>query len=245
MARIFGLFWLLPMGLLLPNPAAAQCQTCNWADRGDRFEGVLNQPSAAGTCDFLGVQAKRAGEASKGARSLYLHFWLPGPETPVIEVWQKEKNYWMVPKNKKYHQGLQTFSWARSEVIEPLGVNIDSLYVRISNAEKTLYFPTLLSSDAKPASSPEGYVFTFDCSAGIEVAVTILREEEGRLQVVRTFPYSKDYGGISRIEWDGKGETGRKVPPGVYVLRLKGDLMTETLRRLNRNISFQHHDLVQ
>lgn len=240
--RWMGFATLLVLSLPRCLSAQGQCKDCNLRERGNRFEGVANRQVAAGGCDLLGVQRKRPVEADTGSNLLFLHFWLPKPSTPTIEVWHPEVNYWMLPKETPYPKGTQRFSWPRAEVVEPLGLHPEGLHVKVSNRDKTLYYPALLSFREKP-SPAAGYVHTFKCGAGIDVDITISTESEGTVKTIRAFRYSQEFGGIFPVEWDGLDSQGKQAPPGVYVLRLKGELLAEKIRPLNRSVTFQHGGL--
>lgn len=236
----------LPILLLLflgGGAAAAQCERCRWSDRGDRFEGIKNRQVSGGCCELLGVHYQRADRLAEGAPRLYLHFWMPAPARPDIVVWQPSTNYLMIPKEKRYGEGLQSFSWPRQEVLEPLRVQTDRLYARVVNPAK-VYFPVLLSTSEKP--SPAGsYRFFLQSGGGIEGRCTIEREVDGRLVPVRSLPVKQEFGGVFPIDWDGRDDGGRTVPPGVYALRIKGLLDAETIEKLNFVAHFQHYGRFQ
>lgn len=225
--------------LTIVLPARAQCAKCKLTDRGDRMEGIASRQVSGGCCALLGVQYQPASGPDR-APSLYLHFWLPKPSAPLIKVWEPETNYLMVPKKKMYDQGLQSFSWPRTEVIEPLGLPVDSLYVSVSDAVQKIHFPALLSTSEQPA--PAGpYLFVLQSGGGINVTCTIERQVEGRLVPVRTFQHQERFGGVFQIEWDGKDDNQKPAPEGIYVLRLKGTVKSERIKRLNYTLTFQHH----
>lgn len=235
-----ALSWLL---IISAGGVWGQCVSCRWADRGDRFEGIAKSQKSGGCCDLLGVHYKRADRITETADKLYLHFWLPAEGTPEIVVWQPDLNYLMVPKSKHYGKGLQRFAWPRQEVLAPLGVKIDSLYVRVSNGAR-IHFPTLLSTSEKPVPSGT-YAFILESGGPLDIRCTIEREEKGRLMPVRSFSQTEDFGGTFTVEWDGRDDKGGAVPGGVYVLRLKGRLEAERIQRIDYTVSFQHYDRFQ
>lgn len=235
--------WSVALLLGAVSEAGAECPDCKWSDRGDRFEGVKSRQVSAGAVELLGVQYQRKGQVKKDAPKVYLHFRLPAVETLQIVVWEPATNYLMMPKERKLGQGRQHYAWPRGAVIAPLGLELDALYPKVCNPAK-LYFPALLSTDDKP--SPTGdYLFTLASSGGVAATCTVEREVEGRLAAVRSFACGEDFGGVFRVQWDGRDDAGKPVPEGVYVLRLKGTVEAETIDRLNFTVSFQHYGRAQ
>lgn len=221
------------------NLAWGQCAACKWSDRGDRFEGIASRQVSGGCCELLGVQYKRAEKIDANASKLRLFFWLPESASPEIVVWQPSTNYMMVPKDKKYAKGLQSFSWPRQAVLEPLGVNIDTLYTRVHDSRE-VYFPALLSTSDRP--KPAGsYLFILESGGGIDARCTVEREANGKLTPIRSFPFKEDFGGVFQVGWDGLDDQGKPAAAGTYVLRLKGLLDGETIEDLNYTIRFQHY----
>lgn len=230
-------FWLLSAILGFVSPAWSQCPTC-WSDRGDRFEGISSQQVSSGL-ELLGVHYLRAGGINASAPRLHLFFWLPEPVSPQIVVWQPRTNYMMMPKDRRYPKGLQSFSWPRQEVIARLGVNADTLYLRVHDS-RDVYFPALLSTSEKP--TPAGsYAFILQSAGGIDARCTVEHEVDGRMAPVRSFRVEEEFGGILQIKWDGLDDHGKPVVAGTYALRLQGTLEGEPIGELNYILSFQHY----
>jgi hypothetical protein len=222
--------------------AWAACSTCTYNRRGNRSEGVLAQKISGGSFDLLAVEYRPAGGLPASGKDVHLYFWLPKPETPVIEVREPDTSYWMVPDRKPYAQGLQAFTWPRRDVLDPLGLATSVLSPKVSDPLKTLYYPAYLSAGQKPAPDG-GYVFSFRSGAGIDVRGAIV--PNGRTVPVRKFTYREGYGGRLRINWNGRDDAGKPVPRGVYVLRLDGNMMAESIRPLNFRLSFVHYGQLQ
>lgn len=230
--------------LLASGLAWAVDSRFRYADRGDRHEGVEEWQVSGGSFDLLAVQYRQGQPWKTGSDRLHVYFWLPAGLTPAIEVREPRRNYMMHPARKPYAQGLQSFSWPRGAVVAPLSIDPAGLQARVSNREETVYYPAFLSSGAPPA--PGGsYAFVYNSGAGIDVECILSREDGGRLVPVRKWPFSRDLGGRLAIEWDGRDDQGKPAPPGRYVLRLKGDMLTETARPLNVALSFEHYGPLQ
>lgn len=231
--------------LLAGTAASAQevCATCKWSDRGDRFEGVEDREQVSGgSFELLSVHYLRPPEPGEGD-SLHLLFWLPEPrELDEIRVSQPARYYKMEPKLKQYGQGLQDFTWPRGEVIDPLGLSPDALYARIRSGD--VYFPALLSPH-RPAAPPGGYAFVFESGAGIDADCTIARQDDGTSEEVRTFECFEEFGGTIAIEWDGLDAAGGAVADGLYVLRVEGDMLAETIRPLETHVVFRHRQRLE
>ncbi|HKI00537.1 MAG TPA: hypothetical protein VKK31_01020 [Thermoanaerobaculia bacterium] len=222
------------------------CQTCGWRDRGDRFEGIATEQIAGGggCCEIVGIHYKRAGKIDASASRLNLFFWLPAEATPDIRVWQPSTNYMMVPKLKKYPGGLRSFSWPRQDVIGQLGVNLDTLFTRVHDDSRKVYFPVLLSTSSNP--EPAGsYLFILESGVGINARCTVEREAGGKLTPIRNFPWQEEFGGILQIPWDGLDDKGKPAAPGTYVFQLSGQQEGERIETLNFKVRFQHYDKFQ
>lgn len=236
----FVLLLVLAAGAAEGLAHAADCKGCDLTRRGDRREGVKANPVSGGTIDLLAVEYRPAGAAPAAGPDMHVYFWLPQPEKPVIEVWDPASNYWMVPDERHLGRGLQAYSWPRREVLEPLGLGPGDLFPKVSNRDKSLYYPALVSPGPQPAPGG-GYSFAFDSGAGLDVLCTISRQEEGKLVPVRKFRFSEEMGGTFRIPWDGKDDQGRPVPAGPYLLRLRGEMMAEIVRPVNEKVPFLHY----
>ncbi|HEX6899112.1 MAG TPA: hypothetical protein VF789_05335 [Thermoanaerobaculia bacterium] len=230
--------------LLAAGAAWAACEACKYKDRGDRREGVEDWQVSGASFDLLAVQYRQGEPWKTASDRLFVYFWLPAGLTPTIEVREPGKNYMMHPAKKPYPQGLQSFSWPRGEVVAPLGIDPAGLQARVSNREETVYYPAFLSSGPRPA--PGGtYAFVYESGAGIDVDCTVSRDQGGQLVPVRKWIFTRDLGGRLAVEWNGRDDQGRPAPPGRYVLRLKGDMLTETVRPLNATLTFEHYGQLQ
>ncbi len=219
-------------------PSQAECDdACAYRDRGDRSEGLFDGLIVGGGFYLRGLHYQPAPETAVASEQLHLTFWLPPPTEAVdVEVWQPDSQYRMRPAPKQYGQGRQEFAWPRGEVIDRLGLAIDALSARVRAGE--VYIPRVLSTREVSQPAP-GYAFIFDSGAGIDAVCTIARREE-HARVVRRFECFEDYGGTLVIEWDGRDDRGQPVPEGVYVLKLEGEMLAETLRPLSERVAFWH-----
>lgn len=236
----FTVFTLLAASLA----AEEDCPTCKYDKRGDRREGVGVRQVSGATFDLLSVEIQPAGKVATGGDQVHLWFWLPGQETPTIEVWEPRTNYWMVPEPRAFAAGLQSYVWPRGEVLARLKIDLASLRPKIRNRDETLYYPTLVTTSSRPEPGG-GYAFFFRSGAGIDVSCTISRDEGGKLTPVREFELSERFGGVLRIPWNGRDDQGKLAPEGVYVLRLTGDMLADPNHPLTFNLSFLHHGQVQ
>jgi len=239
--RPLAFFIFLPITLTAAIDAAAQqatgCDTCEWSQRDDRWEGLFVQEVSGASFELQSLQFLHLPDTPAEGEQLHLSFWLPEPlELDRIEVWQPARLYRMEPVQREYGAGWQEFVWPRGAVIDRLGLSIHALYTRIK--EGAVYVPALLST-AAASRSAEGYSFVFHSGAGIDALCTIARRS-GTPRVIRRFDCFEDYGGTIVIEWDGRDESGRAVPEGVYVLEIEGDMLAETLRPLRYSAAFWH-----
>lgn len=221
------------------SAAAAQevCDTCGWADRGDRFEGVESREQiSGGSFELVSVHYLRPPEAAAAGPQMHLYFWLPeARQLDEIRVSQPARYYRMEPARKQYGEGLQDFAWPRGEVIEPLGLSVDALYARLRAGD--VYVPALLST-RPPAAATGGYAFVFESGAGIDADCTVTRQDDAA--TVRSFECFEKYGGMVTIEWDGHGDDGKPAADGLYVLGIEGDMLAETIRPLKTSVVFRH-----
>jgi len=139
--------------LLMASVARAQspCETCRWAERGDRWEGVVEKEQISGASfELVSVQTRYRGDAVSGSRDLHLTFYVPEPvELDELRVWQPERLYSMEPLRKGYGAGRQGFAWPRDEVVQRLGLATSSLYV-LARAG-TVFYPARVSDGEAPA----------------------------------------------------------------------------------------------
>ena len=237
---------LAALGLFASTQLGAQtrCETCEWADRGDRWEGeVLAEQIAGGSFELLSVHLRQASEpveTSEAAGQLHLSFWLPEPtELDEIRVWQPRGNlpdYRMTPHRKQYDADRQDFAWPHGPVIDALGLSIRSLYTLVGTEQA--YFPALLSTSV--ASTPvQYYAFVFMSGAAFEAQCSIERRDED-VEVLSRFECFEDYGGTTVIEWDGRDDQSRGVPRGFYFLEIRGEMLGETTESLRRSVTFWH-----
>lgn len=239
---------LLTLSILASAAAWGQepCDSCGWAERGDRWEGVIEKEQiSGGSFELVSVQYRRPPEPADGSDRLHLVFWLPEPlELDEVKVWQPDRFYSMEPSRKRYGKDRQVFAWPRGEVVDRLGLAIGSLYTRIRSG--TVYYPALLSTREDPTTTA-GYELVFQSGAGIDATCTIARHRlspprspQGDGDVIRSFECFEEAGGTIMIEWDGRDAQGRTAPAGVYVLKIDGEMLAETLRPLRQRYSFWH-----
>ena len=238
--------WLVAALLSLAasfSSAQQVCDGCKWAERGDRSEGVWQEASmiSGGSFELMSVGYLRGGGGGSGAR-IGLHFWQPeaGALDEVL-VWKplpSETNdkvaYKMEPASKQFGAGPQSFAWPRGEVIDRLGLTLDSLHTRIKAGDS--YIPGLLTTGAP--SPAGGYAFVFESGAGIDAWCTVSRAADG--EPISEFECYEEYGGEVRIEWDGRDDSGQPAADGLYVLAVEGDMLAEVLRPLETSVKFWH-----
>lgn len=219
-------------------PAQEACDTCGWADRGDRFEGVVSREQiSGGSFELVSVHYLRPPEAASAGSQMHLYFWLPeARQLDEIRVSKPAVYYRMEPARKDYGEGLQDFAWPRGEVIAPLGLSVDALYARLRAGD--VYVPALLST-RDPAAANGGYAFVFESGAGIDADCTVTRRDDAAA-AVRSFVCFEEYGGMIAIEWDGRGDDGKPAADGLYVLEIDGDMLAETIRPLKTSVAFLH-----
>jgi len=231
----------------LSSGSLATAQGVAWRDRGDRFEGVISSREVAGGYfDLLGVhletggQALSGGELAPSSTTLNISFWLPAPETVSIKVWEPKKNYWMVPHQKSFAAGKQSFSWPVATVVKPLKLPVDRLQVLVSNSQETLYYPAQLYARA-PSSEKKRYRFSFESKGGVELKGAFWRKAGDRLVAVKPFTLVEDFPGVIHVSWDGLDQAGKKVPSGIMHLRMEGAIfLSESDERINLDIPFWH-----
>lgn len=241
-SSLFFVLFLLSSPWLSGSAAAAQksCPACGWSDRGDRFEGVDDREQVSGgSFELQSVHYLRPAEAASGGQKLHLYFWLPeAGALDELRVAQPGRYYRMEPKRKQYDGGLQTFTWPRGDVIDPLGLSIDALFARLRAGD--VYIPALVSTGQPSVAT--GYGFVFESGAGIDADCTVVGEDD---TAVKTFECFEDYGGMITIEWDGLDDAGSPADDGLYRLQIEGDMLAETIRPLETSIEFRHRGRLQ
>jgi flagellar hook capping protein FlgD len=248
---------ILPVLLLLAAasaavgaPAQQGCEGCRWGDRGDRSEGVREEPAmiSGGSFELLSVSYLHSPAARGGGAQMRLYFWLPeARKLDEVVVWKPlpskthdKVSYRMEPERKQYGKGLQEFAWPRGEVIARLGIAPEALHTRVKAGE--VFLPALLTAGEPPAPAG-GYAFVFASGAGIDAECIVTRE--GAAQPIRRFECYEEKGGEITFEWDGRDGQGRPAPDGVYVLKVAGDMQAEVLRPVETSLRFQHRGRLQ
>jgi hypothetical protein len=84
---------------------------------------------------------------------------------------------------------------------------------------------TLPSNELSSASLPESFAINFPLSDKGPLLIKIY-DITGRL--VKTIANGKMSQGYHQIEWNSKDETGKVVPPGIYVLQVVTNGKSET-----------------
>jgi FlgD Ig-like domain len=238
-------------GMAAAAPAQERCDGCRWSDRGDRSEGVREEPAmiSGGSFELLSVSYLRSSAArGGGGAQMRLYFWLPeARQLDEVVVWkplpsktQDKVSYRMEPERKQYGKGLQEFAWPRGEVIARLGIAPEALHTRVKAGE--VFLPALLTAGGPPAPA-EGYAFVFASGAGIDAECTVTRD--GAQQPIRRFECFEENGGEITFQWDGRDGQGRPAPDGVYVLKVTGDMLAEVLRPVETSLRFQHRGRLQ
>lgn len=235
--------WNFAVLFLVAGLAWAVCDRCLYQEFEDRFEGVPATRQVSGDSGFglIGVHYKQAAPLAESDPDLNLYFWMPSADIPAIEVWHPRTNYLMVPKERRYDRGLAVFSWPKKERIKPLNLDVGKLCLKVSDRSKAVYFPAVLSTGA---SLPTGsYAFLFGSQAGFQANGTIAREEKGQMVMTYNRGWAKDREGVHSFDWDGRDMQGKPAPPGVYVLRITGDLFTEQVQEITQPpIKFLHYE---
>ncbi len=231
--------WAVPIALLLAAataPAQEPCPSCKFAERGDRSEGIEDREQiSGGSFELLSVHYLTRGGPSAGDR-IHVYFWVPEAGTlDELKVWQPGRYYRMEPRQRQYEPGLRGFSWSRGEVIDPMGLAIDSLYARVRAGDT--FLPALVTT-GEPEVRQAGYAFVFESGAGIDADCTIAAAASGA--AVKTFECYEEYGGEITIEWDGRDESGGAAADGTYTLQIEGDMLAEIIRPLETNVTFRH-----
>jgi len=216
-------------------------QDVAWRDRGDRFEGVISSREVSGDYfQLLGVHLEEGRELGPSVAALDVTFWLPARETISIKVWEPKKNYWMVPHQKSFPAGKQSFSWPVTPVVLPLKLPVDKLQVLVSNSDETLYYPAQLHAGAQP-SEKKRYRFSFESKGGVELKGAFLRKTGDRLVAIKQLTLVEDFPGVVHVAWDGLDQAGKKVSSGVMHLRLEGTIfLSESDEKINLDIPFWH-----
>ncbi len=230
-------------------PAQQTCAGCEWSARGDRSEGVKTKSLmiSGGSFELMSV-AYLGDRGAGGDASLRLSFWMPeAGALDELRVWapmpsasEREKvSYVMEPAKKDYPAGRADFAWPGKEVVEPLGLPLDSLNVLIKSGK--VYLPGLLTSRA--GAAPAGYGFVFESSAGIDADCDIVRAADG--DTVRSMECYEELGGTIAVTWDGRDDDGKPVADGEYALRVDGDMLAETIRPLEASVPFRHRSSLE
>ncbi len=228
--------------LFLLTASISLAQGVEWKPRGDRSEGVWKEATmiSGGSFELMSVRYRHSGGG--GGAQVGLYFWQPeAGALDALLVWKplpSETNdkvaYKMEPDSKEFGAGLQSFAWPRGDVIEPMGLSLDSLHTLIKAGGS--YIPGLLTTGTP--SPKGGYAFVFESGAGIDAWCTV--SPAGGGDAISEFECYEEYGGEVAIEWDGRDGQGQPAADGLYVLAVEGDMLAEVLRPVETSVRFWH-----
>ncbi len=239
--------WIGEMRMLLAVAAVIVCATplmardITYRDRNDRLEGVIVEQNISGSqIELVGLRREVAAPIVNQSGKVTLAFWVDKARDLEISVRHYRKNYWMVPHQKRWDRGWQSFAWNRGEVIDELSLQPADLSVLIRDPAKGTYLPGVLSlGDA--ASAEERYRFDFHVRGGLDATCRVVRlTDAGPADVWRT-TIERDASGMASIFWNGRDQSGAVVPPGPLFLRLEGYLvLTDRDEEFVREVPFYH-----
>jgi len=226
---------------------AAACATplmardLTYRDRDDRREGVIvEQNISGGQIELVGLRREMNAPVVNQSGKVTLAFWVDTARDLEISVRHYRKNYWMVPHQKRWDRGWQTFAWNRGEVIDQLSLQPADLSVLIRDAAKGTYFPGVFAM-GEAASNQERYRFDFHVRGGLDATCRIVRLADGGPAEVWRTTIERDASGMVSIFWDGRDQAGNAAAPGSLFLRLEGYLvLTDRDEEFVREVPFYH-----
>ena len=228
----------LGLTAMLLASALAGAADLAWKDRGDRYEGIRPENVSGGDFELLGVYVE-PGPRARDADQLWVSVPLHQEAKLRIRVWEPKSGYAMDPKREAFQPG-SSFSWSRAAVLQPKSIPSSELHVLATDSEtQRFYYPARLTT-APPSANLRRYVFRFRSRGGVDLAVKISREKEGRLVEVISRRREEDFGGILDFAWDGRSSQGQPSPAGIYHLQLKGTVFLKNDLSLNIDIPFIH-----
>jgi hypothetical protein len=221
----------------VPLPA----QDITYRDRNDRLEGVIvEQNISGGQVELVGLRREMAAPVAMASGAVSLAFWLDAPRELEISVRHDRKNYWMVPHQKRWDPGWQSFAWNRAEVLDHLSLQPADLSVLIRDTAQGTYFPGVLAV-GEAASESGRYRFDFHVRGGLDAECRVVRlGASGPAELWRT-TVEKDASGLASIFWDGRDAGGQPVAPGPLYLRLEGYIvLSDRDEQFVREVAFRH-----
>jgi hypothetical protein len=225
--------------VILAAPLAAQ--DLNYRDRDDRREGVIvEQDISGGQVELVGLRREMIVPVAAASGKVTLAFWLDAGRELEVSVRHYRKNYWMVPHQKSWEPGWQSFAWSRGEVIDKLSLQPADLSVIIRDPTQGTYYPGVLAVGGAAAGDGR-YRFDFHVRGGLDAEARIVRLGEGGPQVIWRTRVEKDASGMTSILWNGRDQDGEAVAPGTLYLRLEGYIvLTDRDEEFVREVPFRH-----
>lgn len=186
-------------GLLLSLPALAD--QYDYADRGDRSEGILAQPVSGDDITLISARvAPVGGPAGSAPERMRLTFYLPekGPVHVTVRELDNRFYYWMDkvrPPGSWQPTRANSYRWPTRDVLQWLydrGLKPDELgaIVRLADtgapSARERVAPALLSGDDGPVT-PQSYLFTFKTNLTAQLDCSLYPDTEQGAVWSKTF----------------------------------------------------------
>ena len=164
------IFFMLPWQSKLTQ----QENSLKYCDRGTRMEGLKDIWKAGSDIDFLGAYIDCVEHPSiNSVETVQLKFYLQDKTAMTIFVREMKKNYWMVPHNRQWKKGWNSFSWSAEEVLQKIPLQLYQLVPADSamiGRSVGFVVPFILTNENAPLQKQK-YVFVFASSGEANIAI--------------------------------------------------------------------------
>jgi len=231
-------------GLLVLNALASQLSSdLQYKPRGNRWEGILQEPRAGRPLELLSVRIKPEGTDEELLGNMSVRFYLPGDTPADLRITEIENkyNYRLDRVNQPWvSNAINTFSWPSQAVLgkfrdlKPSNLGVAVRLGRSGPDEVEQVAPAALYSSAAPDRISD-YLFVFRVNTRSDLRASLYHDETSSL-VGEPRHYPRTQRGPLTVHWGSfRHETGG------YSLVVDGRVRS-TRKNIKQIVHFYHRE---
>ena len=214
--------------------------------RGDRWEGILQEPRAGRPLELLSARIKSLETNPEISGQLHIRFYLPEERDVDLRVSEIENryNYRLDQVRQQWNaQQINTFSWPAGEVLgafRDMQLSNLGVIVRLGKSGPDAIeqvAPAAFYRSEAP-SQVTGYLFTFRVNTRSNLTAKLYRDKTGET-VGDPKHYPRTPRGPLTVNWPNFPSDG-----GKYTLVLDGKIRS-TLKAVKQTVHFYHRPTLQ
>jgi hypothetical protein len=234
---------------LLSQSALGQAQTkLEYRDRGDRMEGIRNLWETGGaTIDFLGAYIDGVDFcAIDSVKWVQLKFYLEdSAQLNIVVSDLTNKNYWMIPHQKRWNQNWNAFTWAADEVLQKMSIQLHELVPKATKTGSSCQAVPVLLIREGGQPQRQKYAFVFESSGQAVINVNWLRKAENGFSKLESYQINEPAKTPFVVDREFK-TSGAPDKEGIYRLQLVGKVNKyDSIVRVNWECDFYYQSLIK